>query len=162
MKIRKPDRKLSVKQKRRPIDLQVGTEYEYYPNGLFKFNISKLIDHIEANKADYTLDQIDVSSYYQQFCNKEMNTEYVDTADITRPIILAEIAPDRLHHGYPNIAKDYYSRGYNLIDGHHRLAKAKQLGFDKLFAYIVPMEQHIHFMECGFEEYVGYWNGKAY
>ena len=160
MRKSKPARRLNLSKKRRPLNLQVGTEYEYYPNGLFKFNISKLIEHIEANKADYALDQVDVSSYCQQFCHKEMTSAYVDAADLTRPIILAEIAPDRLHHGYPNISQDYYSRGYNLIDGHHRLAKAKQRGFEKLFAYILPMEQHIDFMESGFETYVAYWNGK--
>lgn len=37
------------------------------------------------------------------------------TADLTRPVILAEITPDRLYHGYPFITEDFYSRGYNLI-----------------------------------------------
>jgi len=90
----------------------------------------------------------------------EMNPDYVAAADLSRPVILAEIAPDRLHHGYPNISNDYYSRGYNLIDGHHRLMKAKQSGVEKLRAYVVSMEQHIPYMTEGFEEYVEYWNSK--
>jgi ParB-like chromosome segregation protein Spo0J len=64
--------------------------------------------------------------------------------------MLAEIAPDRFEMGMgvnPNI---YYERGYNLIDGHHRVAKA----------YIVRMEQHINFLAEGYEQYVEYWNDK--
>lgn len=49
---------------------------------------------------------------------------------------------------------------FHLIDGHHRLMKAKQLGIEKVKAYIVRMEQHIPFMIEGFDEYVEYWNNK--
>ncbi|MBU4608964.1 MAG: hypothetical protein KKA38_10875 [Euryarchaeota archaeon] len=66
----------------------------------------------------------------------------------------------RLHHGYSSISDDYYSRGYNLIDGHHRLAKANQNGREQLKAYVIPMERHIDFMYEGFDAYVEYWNSK--
>lgn len=100
------------------------------------------------------------NEYFSYLCNEEMNPEYVEAADLNWLVILAEIAPDRLHHGYPTISKDYYSRGYNLIDGHHRPVKAKQNGVENMKAYIVRMEQHIPFMIEGFEEYVEYWNSK--
>ncbi|MGD9475367.1 MAG: hypothetical protein AB7V37_10270 [Eubacteriaceae bacterium] len=95
---------------------------------------------------------------YAEFFLKDLNPEYVEQADLGRPVLLAEISPVRLGHpGYPD---DYYSRGYNLIDGHHRLTKAGKLELDKLPAYIVRMEQHIAFMSEGFESYITYWNGK--
>lgn len=73
----------------------------------------------------------------------------------------AEIAPDRLYHGYPTIDQDFYSRGYNLIDGHHRLHKAHQLGHEEIiWAWILSMEQHCRFMFKGFEKYMEYWNDK--
>jgi hypothetical protein len=90
----------------------------------------------------------------------EFNEDYVQQADLDIPVMLAEIAPDRFEMGMgvnPNI---YYERGYNLIDGHHRVAKAHLLGIETLKAYIVRMEQHINFLAEGYEQYVEYWNDK--
>ncbi|MBF4696028.1 hypothetical protein [Fusibacter ferrireducens] len=154
----KSKRKLDNKITRKHIEIEPGDEF--FPNGIFKFHITKLNEHIDENGEEFIVEEIDVNEYFRYFCNEEMNPEYVEAADLNRPVILAEIAPDRLHHGYPTISKDYYSRGYNLIDGHHRLVKAKQNDVEKIKAYIVCMEQHIPFMIEGFEEYVEYWNSK--
>ena len=151
-------RQLDFKVIKSHIDLEPGDEY--FPNGIFKFHITKLIEYIDKSVEEFIIEEIDVNEYFRYFCNEEMNPEYVETADLNRPVILAEIAPDRLYHVYPSISKDYYSRGYNLIDGHHRLAKAKLKGDEKLKAYVVRMEQHIPFMIEGFEAYVEYWNSK--
>ncbi len=137
-------------------ELKAGDEY--YPNGLFTFHITKLNQFIDEHPEKIQVVEINVEEYHTHFCNQEMNPEYIKSADVTRPVILAEIAPDRLYHGYPSITKDYYSRGYNIIDGHHRLAKAKEQGIEELKAYLIPMEQHIDFMFKGFETYVEYWN----
>lgn len=144
--------------KRKALDLSIGTEYEYFLNGIFKFNISKLNEYIRMNPEQFQLVQIVVKDYVPFFLNKDMNPEYIEAADLASPILFAEIAPDR--HLQPGFAEDYYSRGYNLIDGHHRLAKAEKYEVASLPAYIIPMEQHISFMTDGFEAYVGYWNGK--
>jgi hypothetical protein len=86
--------------------------------------------------------------------------EYVELADLTRPIILAEIAPDRLEF-YPDIdPANWMARGYNLIDGHHRIEKAYRHGVGQLPAYILPMEHHVSFIFKGYKEYANYWNGK--
>ena len=154
----KSKRKLDNKITRKHIELEPGDEY--FPNGIFKFHITKLNEHIDKYGEEFIVEEIDVNEYFRYFCNEEMNPEYVEAADLNRPVILAEIAPDRLQHGYSTISKDYYSRGYNLIDGHHRLVKAKQNNVENMKAYIVRMEQHIPFMIEGFEEYVEYWNSK--
>lgn len=151
-------RQLDRKMIKSHIDLEPGDEY--FPNEIFKFHVTKLIEYIDKNIEEFVIEEIDVNEYFRYYCNEEMNPEYVDAADLNKPVILAEIAPDRLNHGYPTISKDYYSRGYNLIDGHHRLMKANQNGLEKLKAYVVRMEQHIPFMIEGFEEYVEYWNSK--
>lgn len=151
-------RKLDQNIKRRALDLTSGAEYEYFLNGIFRFNISKLNEYITMYPEEFELVQIGVADYSHLILNKDLNPEYVESADLSRPILFAEIAPDR--HGLTRIPEDYYSRGYNLIDGHHRLAKAKKYEVTTLPAYIVRMEQHISFMTEGFEAYVGYWNGK--
>ena len=151
-------RKLNPKMKKCHIDLEPGDEF--FPNGIFKFHITKLIENIDKRTEEFVIEEIDVEEYFKQFCNEILNPDYVEAADLSRPLILAEIAPDRLHHGYPTITNDYYSRGYNLIDGHHRLMKAKHGGVEKLQAYVISMEQHIPYMIEGFDEYVEYWNAK--
>lgn len=154
------NRKISPMMKRKAMTLVKGVEYEYFLNGIFKFNISKLIEYIDKHEEEFEVVKIDVKDYYNVFIKTDLNPEYVEAADLNRSIILAEIAPDRLYHSYPGISEDYYSRGYNLIDGHHRLAKATETGLEKLAVYVVRMEQHIQFMAKGFEAYVDYWNAK--
>jgi hypothetical protein len=86
--------------------------------------------------------------------------EDIASADLTKPIIVAEISPDK-YGVYPGVSKqDWLQRGYVLIDGHHRLTKAIRLEVDSLKAYIIPMEYHIRYMYNGYDKYVLYWNGK--
>jgi hypothetical protein len=133
---------------------------EYFVNGIFVFNISRMNEFIDAHSEQLTTDVIDVAYYYNLVKHHEFKDDYVRQADLERPVILAEIAPDRLEMGMgvnPNI---YYERGYNLIDGHHRVVKAHWLGVKTLPAYIFRMEQHINFLAQGYKEYVDYWNDK--
>ena len=117
-------------------------------------------EYIDQHLDEFEKVEIDVAQYYHHFKKPDMNQTYVEQAELGRPIIFAEISPDRLYNGYPNIGEDYYARGYNLIDGHHRLHKAYQLGIKIIYAWILPMEQHYQFMCRGFEEYREYWNKK--
>lgn len=68
-------------------------------------------------------------------------------ADLTRPVILAEIAPGR----------------YNLIDGHHRVAKARREGVTWIPAYRIHCPEHVAFLTTkrAYEAYVHYWNSKV-
>lgn len=104
--------------------------------------------------------EIDVAAYFDQRPNFELNEEYVERADLERPLILAEIAPDRLEMGMRGAERDVYARGYNLLDGHHRLTKARKQGIQTLPAYVLRMEQHLPFLARSYETYVEYWNGK--
>ena len=122
-----------------PCTLEKGNEY--FKNGIFVFNITKLIEHIDANKDKFTITDIDVDYYCRLQADYNLNQDYVKQADITRPLILAEISPDK----YDIDLLNYYWRGYSLIDGHHRIAKAHELGIKNLKAYIIPMEEHINF-----------------
>ncbi|MFT9495878.1 hypothetical protein [Anaerosolibacter sp.] len=152
------DRRLSKSQRLNEYNLKSGDEY--YQNGIFVFNITRLTEYIKNNKEEFEIIEVKVKDYQSMDKGKSLNQEYVATADLTRPLILAEIVPDRLKHGYPDISLDYYSRGFNVIDGHHRLAKAYQEGIETLSAYVVRMEQHIPFMVKGYDKYVEYWNSK--
>ena len=144
----------------KPFGTEPRTGDECFANGIFEFNITLMNAYIDSHPDEFQKVEIEVDGYYKFFERPDINRQYVEEADIDRPIILAEIAPDRIYHGYPEINNDFYSRGYNLIDGHHRLHKAHKMGNEKIHAWVLPMEQHCRFMYKGFEQYREYWNEK--
>jgi len=130
---------------------------EAFVNGYFYFNIEKLLPYVAKHKNELLLVFIAVSDWRKK---DGLDDEYVKQADLTRPLILAEIAPDRLEF-YPDIdPADWKARGYSLVDGHHRIEKAYRRGIEQLPAYVLPMEHHVGFIFKGYKEYANYWNGK--
>ena len=98
---------------------------ELYPNGIFVFNITKMIEYIRAHKDEIPLESIEVKAHRTGL--SKLNESHIDKTDITVPLILAEISPGR----------------YNVIDGNHRAhkdqiplesieVKAYRTGFSKL------------------------------
>jgi hypothetical protein len=75
-----------------------------------------------------------------------LNEETVQTADLTRPILLAEIAPGQ----------------FNVIDGNHRLARARRDSVQIVPARRISCPDHVSFLtsEWAYEKYVEYWNSK--
>lgn len=51
----------------------------------------------------------------------------------------------------------------HLIDGRHRVTRARELGIATLRAYKLTLDQHILFLasQTGYEAYVRYWNEKV-
>ena len=82
------------------------------------------------------------------FCKgfSSINESHMDSVVISRPVILAEISPGQ----------------YNLIDGNHRMEKARRLGVMSILAYRVHVEQHIRFLTSkrAYLTYIEYWNSK--
>jgi uncharacterized protein (DUF2164 family) len=115
---------------------------EYYANGIFRFNITKLSEYIFSNPGLFTAEEVSVKEIYRE--SSHINESHLDSVDISRPVILAEIALDR----------------YNLIDGNHRVEKAFRLGVEKIQAFRIHPEQHHRFIsnQLGYEKYVDYWN----
>jgi len=50
--------------------------------------------------------------------------EHIDTVDLVKPVVIAEIASQR----------------YNVIDGHHRMEKARRESVTTLSSYRIPPE----------------------
>ena len=133
---------LQIDHSFKPSPIDVGDEL--FLNGIFEFNITKMQEYICNNAKDFPLTEAALKDFFWGFSS--LDEAYVDAADITKPIILAEIAPG----------------GCNLIDGHHRMEKARRLGMQTLPAYKLAMTQHIRFLTSkrAYEAYVGYWNDK--
>lgn len=114
---------------------------EFFPNGIFVFNITKMTEHIMNNPELFVPEELAVKDL-QKFLS--INETHVDSVDISKPVIIAEIAPSR----------------FNLIDGQHRVEKARRLGQKKIMAYRLTVHQHIRFLTSrkAYEIYVEYWN----
>ncbi|TFH14003.1 MAG: hypothetical protein E4H02_10735 [Lentisphaerales bacterium] len=117
---------------------------EFFANGIFEFNITRMLEHIEHHPADIPIVAVDVSDFHSEFSS--LNESHVDTVDVSRPVILAEISPGHC----------------NLIDGNHRMEKARRAGITKMKAYKFSVRQHIAFLTSkkSYLSYVEYWNSK--
>lgn len=117
---------------------------ELYQLGIFEFNITKLLEYIHANPDRFPLSSISVEDFYPE--HAVINKRHLKTLSNPDPVILAEISPGR----------------YDLIDGNHRMQKAKESGVSALQAYKVPMVDHVRFLTStkAYTAYVDYWNGK--
>ncbi len=118
---------------------------ELFPNGIFVFNITRILAHIERDPADVALVHVAVSSFPRW--NRPLDDVHVTAADLARPVVLAEISPGN----------------DNLIDGHHRVEKARRSGVDTLLAYKLTAAQHVRFLTSAeaYRTYVEYWNAKV-
>lgn len=136
-------RKLQIDKKFQPLSMDDGDEF--YPNGFFKFNITKLLAFIKANPEIFQPEEVLVKTA-RTFPSSNLNEVTIQNANIAAPIVLAEIAPDR----------------FNVIDGNHRLEKAYRDGISTILAYKVHPEHHTAYLTTkkSYEDYVGYWNSK--
>lgn len=136
-------RKLTFNKTFQPPSCDAGDEF--YPNGIFEFNITKLLEFINVNKGDFRPQEVEVKTL-RAFPSKNLNESAIKSANLSAPIILAEISPGQ----------------FNIIDGHHRLEKAHRDNISRILAYKVLAEQHIAFLtsEMAYKEYVQYWNEK--
>lgn len=121
-----------------------SSSWELYPNGIFVFNITKLTEYIRGNPGAVTFREVAVASVPK--FSDSYHESYLETVDVSRPVIMAEIAPGR----------------YNLIDGNHRMEQARRLGLKSLGAYWLSPGQHMRFLisERGYDTYIEYWNSK--
>lgn len=108
-----------------PVSIDEGDEY--FPNGIFVFNITKMLKYISENKSDIECGNISVVEYREESPN--IDEAYLDSIDLTSPVILAEICPGI----------------YSLIDGHHRIEKAYRAGLECIPAYMMKAKQHLPF-----------------
>ncbi|NJM09553.1 MAG: ParB N-terminal domain-containing protein [Bdellovibrionaceae bacterium] len=119
---------------------------ELFPNGLFEFNITKLLAFITANASKFPMEQVEVSQF-AVWDSTNLDEKTIETADLANPIILGEISPDC----------------FNVIDGNHRLERARRQGLATIPAYRVAAAHHVNFLKTkvAYEGYIRYWNSKV-
>ena len=103
-----------------------------------------MLEYIHANPDSFALEEVAVGNFARGFSS--INESHVDSVDISQPVILAEISPGQ----------------YNLIDGNHRMEKARRLKMKSISAYRLKPEQHMRFLTSkkAYLAYIEYWNSK--
>lgn len=118
---------------------------ELYRNGIFEFNVSRLLNHIAAHAAQFPIEHVKVGEL-PDYGSSTLDEQTIRTANLLSHILLVEISPGR----------------FVVIDGNHRLAKARRKGVIALPARRVCAPHHIPFLTttAAYEKYVEYWNDK--
>ena len=119
---------------------------ELYSNGIFLFNITRMLEYLQGNQSDIPISDARVADF-PLFTPSSLNQVYINRANLEKPIVVAEIAPQR----------------YNVIDGNHRMEKARKDGISHLHCYRVPPDVHTRFLTDlnAYHSYIEYWNGKV-
>jgi hypothetical protein len=117
---------------------------ELFRNGIFEFNITKMIKFIHEHPDEIVLEKRDVGDFY--IGQASINEKHMDSVEVLAPVILAEISPGK----------------YNLIDGNHRMEKARRNGTKNIMAYKISVNQHLRFLtnRKAYMAYIKYWNEK--
>jgi len=112
----------------------------------FKWNITKISTWINEHLSEVELSTVQVNPPSPGADSENLDEEFIPKADLTRPVIIVRMRPEF----------------FRLIDGNHRVAKARRLGVKELPAYYLTELQHRQFFT--FKEadrmYVDYWNDK--
>lgn len=61
---------------------------EIFPNGIFEFNITKIISHVQKNPDSFLLEEVVVKDVFNGFST--VSESHMEHVEISRPIILAE------------------------------------------------------------------------
>jgi len=132
-----------LKVDRNFIPCAVSGDDELFLNGIFVFNITRMIEYIRNHPHEISPGEVAVKDVTQFSSIEDSRLESIKLGE---PVILAEIVPGK----------------YNLIDGHHRMEKARKLGITNLPAYRLTVRQHMKFLteKKSYDAYVEYWNDK--
>jgi hypothetical protein len=119
---------------------------ELYPNGIFEFNITRLLAFVRAHPERFPIEFVELTDIPDYGGGNSLDDAAVLASDLSRPILIAEIAPGL----------------YNVIDGHHRVAKARREDVRRIPSHRLRCPEHVPFLTSAraSEAYVEYWNSK--
>jgi hypothetical protein len=122
-----------------------GPVDELYLNGIFEFNITRFLAFIETQPQQWAPQSMELAQIHNTD-DSRLDPDAIAASDLSRPILLAEISPGL----------------YNVIDGNHRLAKARREDARTILARRIPCPHHASFLTSmtAYEAYVEYWNSK--
>ena len=118
---------------------------ELFSNGIFEFNVTKMLAFLEANLDKFPVEKTEVMRL-RAFSPDTLDEKTIQHADLSKPVLLSETSPGR----------------FNVIDGNHRVERAVRDGLKTIAARRIGPEQHLAFLTSvrAYEAYVRYWNEK--
>lgn len=120
---------------------------EVFRNGIFQFNISKILEDIQSGELVVVKENIDIKEWFRWHGHSaSLNENHLPTVEINSTIIQAEIRPGI----------------FSIIDGNHRIEKAFRLGKSSIGSFKLTGEQLIPYFITlkGYQAFVEYWNSK--
>lgn len=128
--------------------IQNSDDIEIYPNGIFKFFVSKILEDIEDGIFKPKMERINIDKWRKTHImnSSSLNQNHLKNVNTRKPIIQAEI----------NLCK------FEIIDGNHRFEKAFIDGKKTINSYKIYVEELIPYFydKKGYECFVQYWNSK--
>lgn len=127
-----------------PLEERSGDEL--FPNGIFVFNITRIEEDIQSGRLLVDEVDIDVIAWKKSHTRGGINEAHMFAVNLGKPIIIAEISPER----------------YEVIDGHHRMEKARRENEPVIKAYRLRAEQLLPYFteKKSYFAYIDFWNGK--
>ncbi|AQQ54186.1 hypothetical protein B0X71_14445 [Planococcus lenghuensis] len=112
----------------------------------FRWNITTATAWIEANLEQVQLSVVQIGPPEPGADSDSLDADFIPKADLSKPVIMVRMRPEV----------------FRLIDGNHRVAKARRSGVKELPAYYLTAEQHRRFFTLPEADrlYVPYWNEK--
>lgn len=112
----------------------------------FNWNVSRALEWIQENLDVIELSVVKIGPADPGADSANLDEDFLQQADLTKPLIMVRMRPEF----------------FRLIDGNHRVAKARRSGMHELPAYYLTQEQHRQFFtaEDMDKRYVDYWNDK--
>ncbi len=137
-------RKLKLDKSFEPLPTRDGDEI--FRNGYFEFNITRIMEDISAGKLEVAEEPINISSWSRLHSSNTINEDHLPSVDISKTVLQAEIR----------------AGAYNIIDGNHRIEKARREGVKLINSYKMKGEQLLPYFikKKGYEAFVEYWNSK--
>lgn len=137
-------RKIKLNKNYTPLPTSEGDEI--YPNGIFNFSISRILDYIAEGKLDAEEEWINVREWFKKHLRGSINEAHLPTVDVSKPVLQVEIRPGI----------------FEIIDGNHRMEKACRDGIEFIDSFKLRGEQLLPFFadRRGYEAFVEYWNSK--
>lgn len=114
--------------------------------GIFHFNIGRMIEDIRSGRLSVLTEEINVEEWFRNHGSGSINEEHMSDVKLSEPVIQAEVSPGR----------------FEIIDGNHRMEKARREGIQFIDSYKLAGHQLPHYLtdNSGYSAYIGYWNDK--
>lgn len=118
---------------------------EIFSKGHLKLNITSIIKKIESGELVLTIEEINVKSWFLiNFQHGTINEAHLSDVDMSKPIIMAE-----KKHGV-----------FSVIDGNHRMARARRENLQFIPAFKIPGRELLPFFteKEAYEKFLWEWN----